>query len=244
LDNTVRVWDATTGQELLCLCGHELSVTSVALSNDGRRIVSESLDNTVRVWDATTGQELLCLSRWCGHENLVRSVALSGDGRRIVSGSDDKTVRVWDATTGQELLCLRGHEDRVTSVALSGDGQRIVSKSYEKTVVWNLTTGECLQIYKGIADVEALAQGSQQFPFVAVKRNLETAFQEADSQRPVAWLAEGLEQIVTLPSGRAWVGSMHNHVHLIALEGTAPLVAQPARSASDGSSGPVAGAPG
>jgi WD40 repeat protein len=41
-DNTVRVWDADGGQELLCLQGHEAEVTSVACSPDSRRVVSGS----------------------------------------------------------------------------------------------------------------------------------------------------------------------------------------------------------
>lgn len=102
-DNTVRVWDATSGAELHCLKGHTDRVDSVSVSADGRRIVSGSgsEDNTVRVWDAASGAELLCLS---GH---TLGVSLTADGRRIVSGSwFDRTVRVWDATSGAELLCL------------------------------------------------------------------------------------------------------------------------------------------
>ena len=35
---TAKVWDATTGQEILALRGHEGSVASVAFSPDGKRI--------------------------------------------------------------------------------------------------------------------------------------------------------------------------------------------------------------
>ena len=56
-DNTVRVWDADTGQPVgQPLTGHTDAVTSVAFSPDGKRIVSGSDDKTVRVWDADTGQ--------------------------------------------------------------------------------------------------------------------------------------------------------------------------------------------
>src|SRR5207248_1006633 len=56
-DETVKVWDAQTGQETLTLKGHTHWVISVAFSPDGKRIASGSFDKTVRVWDAHTGQK-------------------------------------------------------------------------------------------------------------------------------------------------------------------------------------------
>ena len=50
-DNSLKVWDAQTGQETLTLKGHSGSVLSVSFSPDGKRIVSGSSDNTLKVWD-------------------------------------------------------------------------------------------------------------------------------------------------------------------------------------------------
>ena len=41
-DKTIKVWDVQTGQELLTLKGHTAMVKSVALSPDGKRLVSGS----------------------------------------------------------------------------------------------------------------------------------------------------------------------------------------------------------
>jgi len=129
-DQTAKVWEATTGRELLTLKGHSARIWSVAFSPDGQRIVSGSGDRTAQVWDGTTGQKLATLT---GHVDQVRSVAISPDGRRIVTGSADQTLRVWEATTGRALLTLKGHGARVCSVAFSPDGQWIASGSDDQT---------------------------------------------------------------------------------------------------------------
>ena len=48
-DQTVRVWDAKTGEQLKEMHGHFNFVASVAFSSDGNRIVSGSEDYSVRV---------------------------------------------------------------------------------------------------------------------------------------------------------------------------------------------------
>ncbi|KAF5378036.1 hypothetical protein D9757_011523 [Collybiopsis confluens] len=85
------------------------TVSSVAFSPDGTRIVSGSHDNTVSIRDARTGIQVGETLQ--GHDQEVTSVAFSTDGTRIVSGSWDNTVRIWDATTGIQVgESLQGHD--------------------------------------------------------------------------------------------------------------------------------------
>jgi WD40 repeat protein len=90
-DKTIRVWDVSTGIEMLPpLQGHDDTVYSIAFSPDGSTIVSGSQDNTVQVWDVSTGIEML--SPLKGHDDVVKSVAFSPDGSKIISGSWDNTI--------------------------------------------------------------------------------------------------------------------------------------------------------
>ena len=156
-DGTARVWDASTGKELLCLPtnatrGHH----GMAFSPDGKQLATASDIRTAKVWDAVTGQELLTLR---GHTNWISGVAFSPDGKRLATSSVDGTAKVWDATTGQELLSLRGHALEVWDVAFSPDGKRLVTASQDgKAKVWDATTGNLLLTFSGhTAAVDSLS---------------------------------------------------------------------------------------
>jgi WD40 repeat protein len=111
----------------------------VAISPDGRRIVSASVDETLKQWDPETGREL---STMRGHVETVSGVALSPDGRLAVSASWDHTLKVWDLETARNLRTLTGHSDRVSGVAVGAGGRNGISASADKSVlVWDLHSG-------------------------------------------------------------------------------------------------------
>jgi WD40 repeat protein/serine/threonine protein kinase len=219
----LKVWEAATGQALLSFRGLNFAVYSVALSGDGKRIVSgiggydlktKKSWGEVKVWDAATGQELRTLPRHTGH---VLSVAFSSDGRRIVSGSRDGTVKVWDAATGEEQLSVRGHTEGISSVALSGDGKRIVSGSRDKTVnVWDAATGEEKLTLKGLSfstvaitsdgrkivsghEVWDLAAGQAKITLTGAAR---TGAISADGRRIVSATGDGMVKVWDTATGQ------------------------------------------
>jgi len=142
-DNTIRIWDANTGQCIDTLIGHTSSVKSAVFSPDGKFIASASWDNTIRIWDANTGD---CVGKpLIEHTDNVNSVAFSPDGKILASASDDKTIRIWDANTWKCTNTLIGHTSSVESVAFSPDGKFIASASWDNTIrIWNTNNGECI----------------------------------------------------------------------------------------------------
>ncbi|MDE0506121.1 MAG: T9SS type A sorting domain-containing protein, partial [Candidatus Poribacteria bacterium] len=92
-DNTIRIWDARTGDHLHSLEGHTDGVSSVSFHPGVPILASGSYDNTIRIWDARTGKNIHTLE---GHMNAVTSLAFSSDGNTLVSGSWDSTILLWE----------------------------------------------------------------------------------------------------------------------------------------------------
>ena len=152
MDDTLRLWDASTGRCLATWKRHSKAVNSVAVFPSGDRVVSGSADETLKLWDASTGE---CLATWEGHSKYVSSVAVFPSGEWVVSGSGDRTLKLWDASTGDCLATWKGgnvssvasfpwegHKDDVNSVAVFPSGNRVVSGSDDKTLkLWGAARG-------------------------------------------------------------------------------------------------------
>src|SRR5262249_49454959 len=55
-DETVKIWNATTGREVLSLRGHHERITSLAWGSHGR-LASGCGDGSVRIWNSIRDQE-------------------------------------------------------------------------------------------------------------------------------------------------------------------------------------------
>ncbi len=199
-DNTVKVWDADKGHEILTLKGHTQHVMSVAISVDGKRIVSGSVDQTLKVWDADKGKELLTLK---GHTAEITSVAFSTDGKHIVSGSQDKTVKLWDAEKGQELHTLKGHTEGLNSVAFSADGKRIVSGGGDGLVkVWDAEKGQVMLTFKEqkmpVSSVAFSADGKRIVSGAGTRGSVHFNTDEGPAFTVKVWDADNGQEILTL----------------------------------------------
>ena len=142
-DKNFNYYHRYTGSTLQGLLGspnfkHSHCVTCVAISPDGKTVLSGSEDKTIKWWDMETGKEI---KTFRGHDDYIKSVVFSPDGQTMVSGSDDKTIKSWDLESGREICTLKGHEGIINCIVFSPEGNTIISGSSDNTIkCWDLQT--------------------------------------------------------------------------------------------------------
>ena len=125
---------------------HGGPVKGLALSPDGRWMVSTSFDYTAVLWSTGDFSERRTLK---GHRAAVNAAAFSPDGRYLVTAGDDRMLQVWrledllDEAMEPEPMILSGHTAKVVHLAFSADGRRLASSSWDQTVgLWSLPAFE------------------------------------------------------------------------------------------------------
>lgn len=129
----------TALRESKVLRGHEANVGAIAISPEGRRLLTAAGDRTVRLWELPSGKALQTIVL----ASDPTSVAF-GDGIFAV-GLSDRTVRI-HRENGALLRVLASHTGAVTAIAFAPDGT-LASASIDRTVRFaDPLTGDALRV--------------------------------------------------------------------------------------------------
>ena len=128
---------------------------SIAISPDGKQLVSIALDKVV-LWDIATGK---VIRTFVGHSGVVYDVAFSPDGQYLLTGGGDRIAILWDVASGKPIRAFSGHTFNVLSVAFSSDGKLIITGSDDGTArIWDPNTGALIRVLSGpMNDVHSVA---------------------------------------------------------------------------------------
>jgi len=150
-DNTLKLWDVGTGEEVRTFEGHSKEVNSVIFSADGRYILSSGGDGTVKLWDASTSKEMRTFTFTTTEAEFnrkpdgrlekiyikvtntrsVKSAVFSPDGKYVLS----EYVK-WDVSTGKEV----GQFFYGSKITISPDGKYLLSKNFKTLKLWDIET--------------------------------------------------------------------------------------------------------
>ncbi|KAG2154040.1 WD40-repeat-containing domain protein [Suillus clintonianus] len=162
-DDTVVVWNFRTQQKERCWT-HK-GATTVAVSRDGKKVVSGGRDCALQLWSAESGEHLA--GPWKLHKERVWSVSWSPDGNHIASCSADSTLIICNAGSGELILGpLPTEQDAVHAVAYSPDGKNVATGGQDFTIkIWDARTGRLQATLRGhtmaVSSVAWTKDGSQ-----------------------------------------------------------------------------------
>lgn len=148
-DNTVKLWDVSTGKEIRTFRGHSGWVCSLAFTPDGRYAVSGSSDKTIKIWNIETGGVVRTFSG----EEEIQSMALSPDGRYLFAAgkgydfnthADYFTLKVLGLEDGKKLWVSQRYKGFEPHVAFFPDGKHVLT-SEGGIKMWEMRSGKLIR---------------------------------------------------------------------------------------------------
>lgn len=126
-DDSVRQWELATSREVRRFVGQNGAVTCLAVSPDGKWLLTGGHDSSVRCWDIATGELIRELA---APPSRPTAFDVSSDGHRVLVCAQEH-VLVYDIETGRELLRLRTCRQHLlfpglTNGVFSPDDERVL----------------------------------------------------------------------------------------------------------------------
>jgi WD40 repeat protein len=145
-ESPLILWDLGNGKQVRHFKGHTSDVRTVAVSPNGKLLLSGSFDGTMRLWDIETGKEI---RKFEGRGTFVEAVRFTSDGKRAAASYCPKRgeaiynegcrIRLWDLKTGKEIKQFRGHDGHIVSLAVAEAADYMISGSDDSAMrLWQL----------------------------------------------------------------------------------------------------------
>jgi Trypsin-like peptidase domain/WD domain, G-beta repeat len=144
----IKVWNLSTGELLKTLPGHPHQVDSIAISPNGKTLVSggvfSGVPGDIRIWDMTSGKLLKTFtddSIYTVH-GLV-GITASEESLLSVVGTKKSIVevRVGDIPTGNfiKTLDISQNSSSIIRATMTADGQTLVTHSLDTIKIWKIS---------------------------------------------------------------------------------------------------------
>ncbi|WP_395375801.1 TIR domain-containing protein [Marinicella sp. W31] len=138
----LKIFNLKTKKVIGKLTGHKEKINSLALSPNGKHIVSTSFDQTNKIWDLENQQ--LIQSIPAGYASMSDMV-YSPDGLLLISGRVDENINIYKKDTSNKFVLKNGHNESINNVVFSHDSMLIASTDLGRNIkIWNVSNGELI----------------------------------------------------------------------------------------------------
>lgn len=124
MDNhTVRLYRLFTSDvQLISLEGHLDRVSSIAISPDGKKLISGGSEGMLKVWDLDSSE---CCYTIDQKYKGVFDIVIDANSQSFIVFHGDCSLRKWDLNTGKLISILAKSNSLIWSIAISPDGQTL-----------------------------------------------------------------------------------------------------------------------
>ena len=130
-DQTIKLWNAQTGELINTLKGYQDGINSIVFSTDSQTLISAGEDKTIKIWNLV-GQAKI-IKTFTGHTDSIKTVTVSPNSELIASAGYDNKIKLW-TIKGDLLQTIKAHNLAITSLAFTPDSKFLASGSWDNTV--------------------------------------------------------------------------------------------------------------
>lgn len=201
------------------LMGHGGPVRAIAVSADGKTVLSGSFDTAAIRWSLATesAEEVFRF-----HSDAVNAVAFLKDGRMATAGADGR-IAIWTRGRQQPDEVLEGHRAPIAALAVSPDGSLLASASWDRTVrLWSLADGTQRVLEGHSQNVNGVAFTPDGKSVVSVGYDLTLRIWRLSEAVPeIVALPSPLNTVVVMPDGEIAAGAADGKLRMLSPEGIA-----------------------
>jgi WD40 repeat protein len=139
-DENIRIWDVDKGRLIRALTEQTVQLHGLAVSRDGKKIVSGAGDGTITVWNAAAGAKLYT----CKDSKLTVSAAFFPDDKTFVTGSYDSVLKVWDLNSRKLLRTIKIDQPAL-QIKIAKNDTIVLRNTSGKIEILDSTTGNLLR---------------------------------------------------------------------------------------------------
>jgi WD40 repeat protein len=134
-DGTVQIANAETCTvERTIRAYHKNQIRQLAISPDGKKVLTGGDTRIGRMWDLATGEKL---GEYKGFRDWAMGISWSPDGAYFAIGGCD--IKIYSAVDYRPVKTLKGHKDALSTIAWSPNGRFLASTGVDLLlIIWDM----------------------------------------------------------------------------------------------------------
>ncbi|KAH8914809.1 WD40 repeat-like protein [Atractiella rhizophila] len=127
---------------------HHGEILTLAVSEDGRRVVSGGRDNVIGLWDVE-GEKLEWITGNKAHRDAVTAISIRPVNNQVYTASLDRSIKLFSLESLALIDTLLGHQDHVLDLALLRGENAVTVGARDRTARYYKVTEETALVFRG-----------------------------------------------------------------------------------------------